>query len=116
MICMLQKEVALKFNYNLPKMNKYKFYTKLTSSYEVCFHVSSKVFIPKPKVKSSVVKFTFNNKKINFYKANNFVNKIFKNVRKKIYNNLNTNIDNNLFHKRVNQLNIDELISIYDLF
>ena len=37
MICMLQKEVALKFNYNLPKMNKYKFYTKLTSSYKVCF-------------------------------------------------------------------------------
>ena len=116
MICMLQKEVALKFNYNLPKMNKYKFYTKLTSSYEVCFHVSSKVFIPKPKVKSSVVKFTFNNKKINFYKANNFVNKIFKNVRKKIYKNLKMNSKDELLNKRVNELTIEELLNIYNFF
>ena len=116
MICMLQKEVALKFNYNLPKMNKYKFYTKLTSSYKVCFHVSSKVFIPKPKVKSSVVKFTFNNKKINFYKANNFVNKIFKNVRKKIYKNLKMNSKDELLNKRVNELTIEELLNIYNFF
>ena len=33
MIFMLQKEVAIKFNYNQPKMNKYKFLTKLVSTY-----------------------------------------------------------------------------------
>ena len=43
-------------------MNKYKFLTKLLSTYSINFHVSSKVFKPKPKVKSSVVKFKFDKK------------------------------------------------------
>ena len=44
MIFMIQKEVALKFDYNLPKMNKYKFLTKIVSNYLRCFDVSPKVF------------------------------------------------------------------------
>ena len=116
MIFMIQKEMAFKFDYKLPKMNKYKFLTRVVSNYTRCFDVSSKVFYPKPKVNSTIVKFKFNKKNIDLNKANYFSNKIFKNVRKKIYNNLNTNIDNNLFYRRVNQLNIDELICIYDLF
>ena len=116
MIFMIQKEMSLKFDYKLPKMNKYKFLTRILSNYNRCFDVSSKVFFPKPKVKSTIVKFKFNKKYIDLKKANYFSAKIFKNVRKKIYNNLDTNIENNLFNKRVNQLNIDELISIYDFF
>ena len=116
MILMIQKEMSVKFDYKLPKMNKYKFLTRVVSSYTRCFDVSSKVFFPKPKVKSTIVKFKFNKEIIDLKKANYFSTKIFKNVRKKIYNNLNTNLDNYLFDKRVNQLNIDELISIYDLF
>ena len=116
MIFMIQKEMALKFDYKLPKMNKYKFLTKIVSHYTRCFDVSSKVFIPKPKVKSTIVKFTFNKKSIDLNKAKFFSAKIFKNVRKKIYNNLDTKLDSNLLNKRVNQLNIDELISIYNLF
>jgi len=116
MILMIQKEMSLKFDYKLPKMNKYKFLTRVVSNYTRCFDVSPKVFFPKPKVKSTIVKFKFNKKIVNLKKANYFSTKIFKNVRKKIYNNLNNNFDNNLFDKRVNQLNIDELISIYDLF
>ncbi len=116
MIFMIQKEMSLKFDYKLPKMNKYKFLTKVVSSYTRCFDVSSKVFFPKPKVKSSIVKFKFNNKIIDLNKASHFSSKIFKNARKKIYNNLATNKDSNLFNKRVNELNIDELLSIYDLF
>ena len=116
MIFMIQKEMSLKFDYKLPKMNKYKFLTRVVSSYNRCFDVSSKVFFPKPKVKSTIVRFKFNKRIIDLKKANNFSAKIFKNVRKKIYNNLDTNLDNKLFDKRVNQLNIDELISIYDLF
>ncbi len=116
MIFMIQKEMSLKFDYKLPKMNKYKFLTRIVSNYNRCFDVSSKVFFPKPKVKSTIVKFKFNKKYIDLKKANYFSAKIFKNVRKKIYNNLDTNIENNLFSKRVNQLNIDELISIYDFF
>ena len=116
MIFMIQKEMSLKFDYKLPKMNKYKFLTKVVSSYTRCFDISSKVFFPKPKVKSSIVKFKFNNKIIDLNKASHFSSKIFKNARKKIYNNLATNKDSNLFNKRVNELNIDELLSIYDLF
>ena len=116
MIFMIQKEMSLKFDYKLPKMNKYKFLTRIVSTYTRCFDVSSKVFFPKPKVKSTIVKFKFNGKNIDLNKANYFSTKIFKNVRKKISNNLKINLDNNLLKKRVNQLNIDELISIYNLF
>ena len=37
MIFMIQKEVAQKFDYNLPKMNKYKFLTKIVSNYKKMF-------------------------------------------------------------------------------
>ena len=116
MIFMIQKEMALKFDYKLPKMNKYKFLTRVVSNYTRCFDVSSKVFFPRPKVNSTIVKFKFNKKSTDLNKATDFSNKIFKNVRKKIYNNLEINIDNNLLNKRVNQLNIEELIYIYNLF
>jgi len=116
MIFMIQKEMSLKFDYNLPKMNKYKFLTRVVSNYTRCFDVSSKVFFPIPKVKSAIVKFKFNKKSVDLNKANYFSTKIFKNVRKKIYNNLEIKTESNLLNKRVNQLNIDELISIYDLF
>ena len=116
MVFMIQKEMSLKFDYKLPKMNKYKFLTKVVSNYTRCFDISSKVFFPKPKVKSAIVKFEFNKEIVDLKKASYFSTIIFKNPRKKIYNNLNTNLDNNLFDKRVNQLNIDELFSIYDLF
>ena len=116
MVFMIQKEVALKFDYNLTKMNKYKFLTKIVSTFSRCFDVSPKVFIPKPKVFSSVVKFKFNKKKFDLNKANVFSNLIFKNVRKKISNNLRMENKNLLLHKRVNQLSIDELLSIYKSF
>ena len=53
---MVQKEVAKKFDYNIPKLNKYKFYTKLLSNYKICFDVPPTVFRPL-KVFSSVIKF-----------------------------------------------------------
>ena len=108
--------MALKFDYKLPKMNKYKFLTRVVSNYNRCFDVSSKVFFPKPKVNSTIVKFKFNKKNIDLNKAKYFSTKIFKNVRKKIHNNVVIDVDNNLLNKRVNQLNINELICIYDLF
>ena len=116
MIFMIQKEMALKFDYKLPNMNKYKFLTRVVSDYTRCFDISSKVFFPKPKVNSTIVKFKFNKKNIDFNKAIYFSTRLFKNVRKKINNNLKINIENNILNKRVNQLNIDELICIYDLF
>lgn len=118
MIFMLQKEVAYKFDYILPGMNKYKFLTFIVSKYSKCFDVSSNVFIPKPKVKSTVVKFAlYKNKKNNIKKTERFCKDIFKNVRKKIYKNIklkNNNLD--ILNKRVNELSIKELLNIYNFF
>ena len=116
MVLMIQKEVAEKFNYNLPKMNKYKFLTKIVSKFNICFDVSAKVFKPKPKVRSAVVKFEFNNQYVNYIKAQEFSDIIFKNVRKKISNNLKTKKQDKLLNKRVGELTINELLSIYDFF
>ena len=116
MIFMIQKEVAIKFDYSLAKMNKYKFLTFMVSKYTRCFDVSSKVFLPKPKVLSTVVKFEFKKNNIDLCKAKAFSNSIFKNVRKKIYKNLNCESKNELVNKRVNQITIDDLLSIYDSF
>ena len=113
---MIQKEQAIKFDYNLSKMNKYKFLTRLVSTFNRCFDVSSKVFVPKPKVSSTVVKFTFNRKNFDLKKAKEFSNKIFRNVRKKIYNNIDIKLNNKFVDKRVNQLNINELLAIYNSF
>jgi len=116
LIVMIQKEVALKFDYNLPNMNKYKFLTYIVSIYSRLFDVSSKVFLPKPKVKSTVVKFTFNKKDFDINNAMKFSNLIFKNVRKKINNNINIKNTSKLLEKRVNQLTIDDLLNIYNFF
>ena len=116
MVFMVQKEVAQKFDYNLSNMNKYKFITNIVCTFTRCFDVSPKVFYPKPKVKSTVVRFKFNKKDFDFNKAISFSNKIFKNVRKKIYNNIKFRSNNELLNKRVNELDIKDLISIYNIF
>ncbi len=116
MVLMLQKEVALKFDYNLRNMNKYKFLTKIVSDFTICFDVSKNVFFPKPKVKSSVVKFNFKKQQVDLQKADLFSKLIFKNVRKKINNNLKLKKKNSLVDKRVNELSINELLKIYYLF
>tara|TARA_B100000989_G_C19519298_1_gene463290 strand:+ start:692 stop:1411 length:720 start_codon:yes stop_codon:yes gene_type:complete len=116
LIFMIQKEVALKFDYNLPNMNKYKFLTYIVSIYSRLFDVSSKVFFPKPKVQSTVVKFKFVKKEFDIDKAVQFSNLIFKNVRKKINNNISIKNKSKLLEKRVNQLTIDDLLNIYNFF
>ena len=115
MVFMIQKEVAEKFDYNIKNMNKYKFFTRIMTSYLRHFEVSPKVFFPQPKVKSTVVKFEFKNKNVDINRANNFSDIIFKNVRKKIYKNLKIKkTENIILNKRVNELTIDELLWIYN--
>ena len=118
MIFMIQKEMAYKFDYNMVKLNKYKFLTKIYCYYKRCFDVPPSVFFPKPKVSSTVVKFKFKKKYVNVSKLHIFVKNIFKNKRKKIYNNLKIkNIKNDEFNnKRVEELNINEILKIYNFF
>ena len=115
-ILMIQKEVAVKYDYKIKKLNKYKFLTKLHSKYQRCFDVSRNVFFPKPKVMSTVVKFNFNDNYIDWIKLEKFINNMFKNKRKKIGNNIL--IKNKKFDKysdkRIEEIEIDELISIYN--
>jgi len=118
MILMVQKEVSLKFDYNFIGMNKYKFLTKLLFKYKRCFNVPNTVFKPKPKVVSTIVKFSKRNKLVDLKKANNFSVLIFNNKRKKINNKIKIEklYKNKIMDKRVDQLSINELLYIYDFF
>ena len=116
MIFMIQKEVAIKFDYKIPKLNKYKFFTILSSNYNRCFDVPPTVFKPKPKVISSIVSFTLNKQKINWENAELFSNLIFKNKRKVISSKINLKNIGNFGKKRIDELNIKELLTIYNFF
>ncbi len=119
LVLMIQKEMANKYDYNLPKLNKYKFYTKIISVYKKCFNVPANVFFPKPKVQSSVVKFKFlNTKKINWKKIKLFADIIFKDKRKIIGNKIKLNNNNLkiLNSKRIDEISIKEILRIYNSF
>ncbi len=118
MVLMIQKEMANKFDYKKNKLNKYKFFNKLYCKYEQCFDVPPSVFFPKPKVNSTVTKFVFNESINDWENMNSFSNKIFKSMRKKISNNLEINNKelDYIKNKRVNEINIEELLIIYNFF
>tara|TARA_Y100001970_G_C13940520_1_gene702943 strand:+ start:50 stop:775 length:726 start_codon:yes stop_codon:yes gene_type:complete len=118
MIFLIQKEVALKFDYKKKNLNKYKFFNKLISKYNICFNVPPTVFYPKPKVVSSVVKFDFIKSKVDWKKANLFSKQIFRNKRKKIANNISIFKEElkELTNKRVDEITIFDLLKIYNSF
>jgi 16S rRNA (adenine1518-N6/adenine1519-N6)-dimethyltransferase len=117
-ICMIQKELAEKFDYNKSKMNKYKFIIKVCTNYKMLFNVSNKVFYPKPKVDSKVVEFKLKNIHVDKNKLLNFTNNIFKNRRKSLRNKIENSslIDEKILSKRVEELSFQELLKIYDFF
>ena len=117
-VCMIQSELADKFNYKKIKMNKYKFISKYCGEYKILFNVSSNVFYPKPKINSKIVKFTLKNHSINNEKLEYFMKNFFINKRKKIKSNKNVkNILNfNIINKRYEDLNYDEILEIYQRF
>ena len=117
-ICMIQKELAEKFDYNKSKMNKYKFIIKFCSNYKILFNVSNKVFYPKPKVESKVVEFKLKNIQIDKNKLLNFTNKIFRNRRKNLRNKIENSllINEEIMKKRVEELSFEELLKIYNFF
>ena len=115
LVLMIQKEVAIKMDYNnLQKNNKYKFLIEACGKYKICFNVSNNVFIPKPKVQSSVIKIKINNKNYDFVKLINFSNEIFKSKRKKISNLININ-DNSIKDKRAEDLEFKDLIKLFNI-
>ena len=117
-ICMIQSELADKFDYSKGKMNKYKFLSQYCGNYEILFNVTSKVFYPKPKVNSKVVKFILNKKDINNEKLDLFVKLFFVNKRKKIKSNkyFASIIDAKNINKRYEELEYNDVLSIYKRF
>ena len=117
-VCMIQSELADKFNYSIGKMNKYKFISEYCTRYKVLFNVSPHVFYPKPKVNSKVVKFELVKKKIQLQKLDYFVSKFFINKRKKIKSNKNIQIyiDSSIANKRYEDLKYTEILNIYKRF
>jgi len=122
MIFMVQKEVANKMNYNKNnKNNKLKLIVQSASNFEIIHNLSNKVFYPKPKVQSSIIKIIpKNNIEINFQKLLIFAKEIFRNKRKKIKNICKLNlIDkkfNNLIDKRAEDLTTNELLYLFNKF
>ena len=121
MIFLIQKEVSDKFQYKLNnKKNKYNLFLEIIANYQVLHNVSNKVFYPKPKVRSSLIKIT--PKKINIDKNKlwHFSNKIFMNKRKKIkkmFNNLDYKIiDQDILEKRPEELNKSEYLRLFNFF
>ena len=118
LVFMIQKELALKFDYNKEKINKYKFIIKICSNYETLFDVSNKVFFPKPKVQSKIVKFKLKKNSIDQKKLLNFTKIIFENKRKTIKNKITniSSINKEILNKRVEELNFNQILEIYKFF
>ena len=121
MVFLVQKEVSDKFRYKLlKKKNKYSLFLEIVSNYQVLHNISNKVFYPKPKVKSTLIKITPKNIKIDKEKLWIFSNKIFMNKRKKIsnkFNRLNNQIiDKKILEKRPEDLNKSEYLELFNLF
>jgi len=123
-IIMIQKEVAQKMQYkNIKKRNRLNVITELSSNFNIEFNVSKNVFYPKPKIMSSVIKIKpKKNHNIDINKLENFTRDIFKNKRKKISNVINFKkiknkekiIKLNILNLRAEDLNIDQIIKIFN--
>jgi 16S rRNA (adenine1518-N6/adenine1519-N6)-dimethyltransferase len=121
MVFLVQKEVSDKFKYKLlNKKNKYSLFLEIVSNYQILHNISNKVFYPKPKVKSTLIKITPKNIEIDKEKLWIFSNKIFMNKRKKINNKFNRFnnqiIDKKILEKRPEDLNKSEYLELFNLF
>ena len=122
MLLMVQKEVAYKMDYNKNKKNnKLKFIIEATSNFKIIHNLSNKVFYPKPKIQSSLIKIIpKNNIEINLLKLLFFSKEIFKNKRKKIKNIQTLGLINKkieiLTNKRAEDLKTNELLRLFNDF
>jgi len=118
LVCMVQRELADKFNYKNGKMNKYKFISEYCGKYNILFNVSPNVFYPKPKVYSKVIKFELIKKNIQSHNLDYFLKVFFKNKRKKIKSNKNIKIfvKPTIANKRYEDLKYTEILDIYKRF
>ena len=118
LICMIQSELAVKFDYKKGKMNKYKFLSEYCGVYKMLFNVSPNVFYPKPKVNSKVVKFELFKQNINSQNLDFFLKTFFINKRKKIKSNTSYKnlMKTEIANKRYEDLKYSQILEIYKGF
>ena len=116
--CMIQSELAEKFDYNKGKMNKFKFISEYCCIFDSLFNVSSNVFYPKPKVNSKFVRFNLKKKNIDIEKLELFIKLFFINKRKKIKSNKNFSniIESKYLNYRYEDLRYEDILKIYQRF
>jgi 16S rRNA (adenine1518-N6/adenine1519-N6)-dimethyltransferase len=117
-LCMIQSELADKFDPLIGKMNKYKFLSSYCTYYNIKFEISPNVFYPKPKVKSKIVIFKLKKESIDSDKLLFFIKFFFINRRKKIKSNkfFVNRINNKYINNRYEDLKYDEILQIYKSF
>jgi 16S rRNA (adenine1518-N6/adenine1519-N6)-dimethyltransferase len=122
MIFMVQKEVAEKLDYNkTKKINKNNFFIFNSCFYKHVFNISNNVFYPKPKIQSSVITLKPKNlANFDLKKLKIFIDKAFKNKRKKLKNNISFGFENKkmiqLLNQRVESLKNEDIIYLFNKF
>ena len=122
MLFMVQREFAEKINISKElKNNKLSFLINTVSDFKIMFNVTNKVFYPKPKVNSCIIKIKPKKIKIDIKKLKDFSEVVFINKRKKISNVLKRNVFNNvnlskLMNQRAEDLSNQDLLKLFQKF
>ena len=120
MIIMVQKEVGKR----ITSKHKSKDYSRISVMCQTFFKtkyicdISKNVFIPKPKVSSSILSFQRKKTTINIEKYSAFIKIAFSNRRKTIKNNFKKHIDvellNGFKNKRADEITVDEYKKLFN--
>ena len=122
MLFMVQKEFAQKINFSkYSKNNKLRFLINTVSDFKILFSISNKVFYPRPKVNSCMIKIIPKKINIDIKKLKKFSEAVFINKRKIISNVLKIKIHNDdkiykLINKRAEDLSNKELLNLFQKF
>ena len=123
----IQKEVAEKYNSNVPSNNLLSLKTQLYAQVKILNNISPDSFRPKPKVNSSLVSFSPLDRDISSLDIDSFLEFLhicFTQPRKTLHNNLKKHLQNYnkendshlnlLLAKRPQHLTLDEYLSLYE--
>lgn len=122
MLFMVQKEFAQKINFSkYSKNNKLRFLINTVSDFKILFSISNKVFYPRPKVNSCMIKIIPKKINIDIKKLKKFSEAVFINKRKIISNVLKIKIHNDdkiykLINKRAEDLSNKDLLNLFQKF
>ena len=120
MILMLQKELAQRIvsNHNKREFGRISVMVQTFCNAKIETNISKNVFFPKPKVDSSIIRFSKKNKiDLNHDEYSSFIKECFKQKRKKLKNNLRNICDKNILgdlkEKRPENISVSKYIKLY---